>query len=121
MPDPNAVANNSADKIVMVPGMGTVQFPGTMSDDEVNSELGKYFPSSSGQSNQGRMSVADFAAKIKAKYPDYAGIDDHVLALRILAKYPEYRGTVSFAPAAPTGVQRGGQARGFTADVKTVV
>lgn len=36
------------------------------------------------------LNVDDFAAKIKAKYPDYANIDNSVLAHRIVDKYPDY-------------------------------
>jgi hypothetical protein len=37
-----------------------------------------------------KLSVDDFAKKIKAKYPDYANIDNTELAQKIIAKYPEY-------------------------------
>lgn len=37
-----------------------------------------------------KLSVKDFAARLKAKYPDYASIDDLELTKRIIAKYPEY-------------------------------
>lgn len=45
-------------------------------------------------------SVADFAAKIKAKYPDYQGIDDSTLVKKIVEKYPDYAEQVSFEPTA---------------------
>lgn len=41
------------------------------------------------------MSVDDFASKIKAKYPDYAGIDNATLAQKIIAKHPEYASQVN--------------------------
>lgn len=39
---------------------------------------------------QDKLPIPQFAAKIKAKYPQYKGIDDTVLVQKILAKYPEY-------------------------------
>ena len=38
----------------------------------------------------------DFAKKIKAKYPDYADIDDKVLAEKVINKYPDYKNQVTF-------------------------
>ncbi len=48
-------------------------------------------------------SVAQFAARIKAKYPDYKDLDDRELVTRIVTKHPEYKDSVdlSEAPAAP--------------------
>ena len=37
-----------------------------------------------------KLSPVDFAAKIKAKYPQYANVDDNTLTQKILAKYPQY-------------------------------
>lgn len=45
------------------------------------------------------MNVAEFAARIKTKYPEYASMDDGDLARRIVAKYPEYRDVVRFSVA----------------------
>lgn len=57
-----------------------------------------------------KMSVQDFAAKIKEKYPSYASVGDSDLVQKIVAKYPQYQsqvdlnakpaagGTVSAAP-----------------------
>src|SRR5438445_280324 len=36
------------------------------------------------------LSAEEFAAKVKAKYPDYAHVPDQELTTKILAKYPEY-------------------------------
>lgn len=44
-----------------------------------------------------RLSWADFARKIKAKYPDYAEIGDNDLVDRILKKYPEYNDQIDWA------------------------
>lgn len=41
-----------------------------------------------------RLSQTDFAAKIKAKYPQYANLDDTTLTQKILAKYPQYANSV---------------------------
>lgn len=49
-------------------------------------------------SSGGKLSVSDFAAKIKAKYPQYSNVDDNTLAQKVLAKYPQYASAVSGAP-----------------------
>lgn len=51
--------------------------------------------------NDAPMSVADFASKVKAKYPEYQSIPDEDLARKIVAKHPEYQSKVQFAPATP--------------------
>lgn len=38
----------------------------------------------------------EFSAKIKEKYPQYADVDDRVLAEKMIEKYPEYKETVTF-------------------------
>lgn len=38
----------------------------------------------------------EFAQKIKAKYPQYADVEDSVLVEKILEKYPQYREQISF-------------------------
>lgn len=52
------------------------------------------------------LSVDDFAQKIKAKYPDYASVDNALLVQKITEKHPEYNamisepsGTYDFGPA----------------------
>lgn len=47
-------------------------------------------------------SPSEFAARIKSKYPDYAGMDDDELVQKIVAKYPDYRNQISFAAPATT-------------------
>lgn len=37
----------------------------------------------------------EFAAKVKAKYPEYGGIDDDELVNKMVAKYPEYKSEIS--------------------------
>lgn len=44
-----------------------------------------------------KLGVKEFAAKIKAKYPDYASIDDNTLVQKIITKYPEYKEQVDFS------------------------
>lgn len=46
-------------------------------------------------------SVTDFAARIKSKYPDYAGMDDRELVNRIVTKHPEYKDQVDLGGSAP--------------------
>lgn len=47
-----------------------------------------------------KIKVKDFAAKIKAKYPEYKDIDDNVLTQKIIQKYPVYKETVDFSQPA---------------------
>lgn len=44
----------------------------------------------------GKKSVAEFAAAIKSKYPQYKDIDDSTLSKRIIEKYPSYADKVTF-------------------------
>ena len=37
-----------------------------------------------------QLTVSEFAARIKAKYPEYKDIDDLELSRKIVDKYPEY-------------------------------
>ena len=43
-----------------------------------------------------QLTVSEFAAKIKAKYPEYKDIDDLELSRKIVGKYPEYESLVVF-------------------------
>jgi len=45
-----------------------------------------------------RLTVDEFANRVKAKYPDYAAIDNRELAQKMIAKYPEYKDVIVFAP-----------------------
>jgi len=56
------------------------------------------------------LSVQDFSAKIKAKYPQYKDIPDDQLAQKIVDKHPVYKDQVDFGPPKPqpTFLQRGG-------------
>ena len=42
------------------------------------------------------MNYNEFAQKIKAKYPEYADMDNLELTQKIIAKYPEYKEQVVF-------------------------
>ena len=42
----------------------------------------------------GLLSIPDFAATIKAKYPDYSVVDDTTLVKQIVAKHPDYASVV---------------------------
>jgi len=48
----------------------------------------------------GKVTVEDFARRIKEKYPQYIDVDDLELTQRIIDKYPQYKNTVSFEPTA---------------------
>jgi hypothetical protein len=41
-----------------------------------------------------KLSPSQFASRVKAKYPEYADLDDVELARRVVAKFPEYRDAV---------------------------
>jgi hypothetical protein len=43
-----------------------------------------------------KLSVSEFAAQIKAKYPAYASMDDHDLVVSMVSKYPAYASRVDF-------------------------
>lgn len=45
-----------------------------------------------------KLPIPKFAAKIKAKYPEYKDINDTTLVEKILAKYPEYADSVEWPP-----------------------
>ena len=51
-----------------------------------------------------RLSVKDFAGRIKAKYPTYSEIEDRELVSKIIAKYPEYEESIDFADWGRYGV-----------------
>lgn len=61
------------------------------------------------------LSVQDFAAKIKAKYPEYRDVNDAELAQKVVAKYPEYKSKVDFgksgsgAPNVAAAVSQGSE------------
>lgn len=48
-----------------------------------------------------KLTICQFAAKIKNKYPDYAGIPDAILTVKILNKYPEYMDIVDTSSLPP--------------------
>lgn len=49
--------------------------------------------------------VEQFAARIKAKYPDYQSVPDRELVERITTKYPEYKNQVDFGSAEQVDVK----------------
>ena len=68
-----------------------------------------------------------FAAKIKAKYPEYADVDDVTLSRKIVEKYPEYADRVQLDPSlkrvgagllAETAVGEGSKVAGALAGAK---
>lgn len=66
-----------------------------------------------------KLKVKEFAAKIKAKYPQYKDIDDTELTNKIIAKYPDYKEQVDFSvekksPAEPSNVGQKPLANGLS-------
>lgn len=53
-----------------------------------------------------KLSIQDFAAKIKAKYPDYKDINDTLLTQKIITKYPEYKDMVNYQVQQEPQVQK---------------
>ena len=49
----------------------------------------------------GKVTVDEFAAKIKEKYPEYKDVDNLKLAQSIVEKYPEYKEVVTFEAIEP--------------------
>ena len=49
---------------------------------------------------EGKVTVEEFARRVKEKYPQYKDVDDLELTKRIVDKYPQYKNTVSFEPPA---------------------
>ena len=47
---------------------------------------------------EGKVTVEEFARRVKEKYPQYKDVDDLELTKRIVDKYPQYKNTVSFEP-----------------------
>ncbi len=45
-----------------------------------------------------KLPIKDFAAKIKAKYPQYKDVDDTLLTQRIVEQYPDYAESVDLSP-----------------------
>lgn len=53
------------------------------------------------------MNYQEFAAKVKAKYPEYADMDDRELTDRVIKKYPEYKSQVTFETQQPAPSDKG--------------
>ena len=56
-----------------------------------------------------KISAVEFAAKIKAKYPEYQDISDVELAQKMVAKYPEYANVVELGEPQPVKKKDVGQ------------
>jgi hypothetical protein len=41
-----------------------------------------------------KLTIAEFAAKIKSKYPEYKNVDDTILVTKVLLKYPQYKESI---------------------------
>jgi len=54
----------------------------------------------------GKLSIQDFAAKIKAKYPSYKDVNDTLLTQKIIDKYPEYKDMVNYQVAQPAPIPK---------------
>lgn len=53
-----------------------------------------WMPQRSETQKKWKLSIDDFAQRIKEKYPEYKDVDNNLLTTRILDKYPEYQGKV---------------------------
>lgn len=51
-----------------------------------------------------KLTIQQFAQKIKTKYPEYGDIDDSLLTQKIVDKYPEYKDMVHYEVSAPAAV-----------------
>lgn len=76
-------------------GSGKQDITGTKTDDYVSKVLKNMGNTSNTPgSSAAPIGASGFAAKIKAKYPQYQGLSDDDLTQKILAKYPQYQSTV---------------------------
>lgn len=68
------------------------------------------------------LSVEEFAAAVKRKYPDYAEVDDYDLTHRYLNKHPVYKESVNFGPRERTyaAAARAGLSRDLADDFLNV-
>jgi hypothetical protein len=57
------------------------------------------------------MTVADFASKIKQKYPAYKDIPDQELATKVISKFPQYKDQVIMTAQRPDSAAQFQQAR----------
>lgn len=55
-----------------------------------------------------KLTIEQFAARIKAKYPEYKDVNDTLLTQKIVDKYPEYKDMVNYqiSPTSPTITER---------------
>lgn len=59
--------------------------------------------------------IEQFAARIKAKYPDYKDVNDTDLVNRIISKHPEYKDSVDFGTGQPVAKTQAQTAPSFAA------
>jgi hypothetical protein len=62
------------------------------------------------------LSPSQFAALIKAKYPQYRDIPDDELSRKVLAKYPQYRSWVVLTPSKPPQESQSNLPAGYVLD-----
>lgn len=70
----------------------------------------------------GKVTVDEFAAAIKEKYPEYKDIGNLKLAKAVIEKYPEYKDAVTFEPVAvePAAAEPVKKKDGFTPSASSV-
>lgn len=114
--DPVQYATNLAQKLKVAP---TAPLSSLNVDDLASAIAGNEgYQGAASDSTGGQMTSQQFAEKIKAKYPQYANVDDDTLTQKIIAKYPQYQSQVSGGN--PSGVSadsiNGGASGGISAD-----
>jgi hypothetical protein len=93
------------------------EYVATVNSNKYDSEtLKTKFPEFYGKEEQiediKRLTHAEFAAKVKEKYPEYKDIKDSVLVEKVIAKYPVYKDRIVYkkqVETQKTGVSKGKQ------------
>lgn len=86
--NPTQYAQNLASQM----GVSTDTPIGQLNLDDFTSAVAKNegFQGSTTTRSKQKLSMTQFAEKIKAKYPQYANVDDNTLAQKVLERYPQY-------------------------------
>lgn len=107
--DPTSYAHNLAQKLGVDPNTPIGSLHSRLDDfaSAIASNEGYQGPKVLGATTQTSaaqeiLDPSSFAAKIKAKYPQYANLDDNTLTQKVLSKYPQYAGNVDTSSISPT-------------------
>jgi len=104
--EPRLVALNSDPssllftKPVEIEQLGIVHFPSSLTEAEIDAYVKGHFTVAVNPAifrpRLDELTTAEFAKRIRQKYPDFRELGDIQLAKQVLLQYPEYRGKVAF-------------------------